>query len=431
MSTESKFLSPIYVNFEDDLEEKIIRPVLSWNSNVLTPFVIVKGDNSTETAAGGAHILVQVAGNSDKIFAKTAILDRKKYVPVEIQLGQVLSRDAGSFVSFFGRGAKVSDFVSDMFQHSKNLPNIHGFGKFLAIMSNDMTRRDLESFYKKHGENEAGRNWLTAMARIEAKKFADISVLDYLKKMQIPFSEIEAFADRYGRPPFPTGLLTPQGNVLLEEELETKKPVTTSLFQKDFQFLIPQPLASKEETLTLIHISPRSAINSYLFTEFKYENKQGKESYGFTLGGQRGNQSDDIDFAISNFCKKHSFETYRGYHNFYKEFVNRGIALEFFVTDGKFNLREPERHVILGCLEQLKSPTIEKTTVTIDKKEHTIILLKTEKNRYILSDNGEILVGRYVLGGINSIKESEVLTSLRKKRSLSVSAQDSKDWEER
>ena len=218
MSTESKFLSPIYVNFEDDLKEKIIRPVLSWDSNVLTPFVIVKGDNSTETAAGGDHILIRVAGNSDKIFAKTAILYRKKYVHVEIQLGQVLSREAGSFVSFFGRGAKVSDFVSDMLQHSKKWTDIYSFGKVLAIMSNDMTRRDLENFYEKHGKNEAGRNWLTAMAVLEAKKFADISVPDYLKKMQIPFSEIEAFTDRYGRPPFPTGLLTPKGNASISEK---------------------------------------------------------------------------------------------------------------------------------------------------------------------------------------------------------------------
>lgn len=428
MSTESKFLSPIYVNFEDDLEEKIIRPVLSWNSNVLTPFVIVKGDNSTETAAGGAHILVQVAGNSDKIFAKTAILDRKKYVPVEIQLCQVLSRDAGSFVSFFGRGAKVSDFVSDMFQHSKKWTDLHNFGKILAIMSNDMTRQGLEKFYEKHGKNEASRNWLKAMERLEAKKFADISVSDYLKTMQIPFSEVEEFADRYGRPPFPTGLLAPQGNIILEEELATKKPVTIPLFQKNFQFLIPQSLASNEETLTLCHISPRSAINSYLFTEFQYENKQTKESYGLSLGGQRG---DGIDFAIFNFCQKHSFETYLEYHNFYKEFVSRGIATEFFVTDGKFDLREADRRVIFGCMEQLKTPTIEKMTRKINNKEHTLVLLKTGKGSYILSDNGEIFIGRYILGGINSLKEKEIVTSLSKKQPSPVHGKDSRDLGER
>ena len=153
-----------------------------------------------------------------------------------------------------------------------------------------------------------------------------------------------------------------------------------------------------------------------------------KENYEIPYEGP-----DLTSSSVLSFCREQSFERYLEYNSFYEGEAKRGITAEYLVTNGALNLREQERSVIRECLKQFFGVphSVEKTNQIVDQKNHVFVVLKTEKGRYVLSDNGNVLVGRYILGGIKSLEKTRILDFLKNEKTAGKFLGDNDHSEER
>lgn len=438
MPPNKQWLSPIFVDFSDDLEEKVINKILSVKEGFSVYFVIRDGERD-----GTSQKALFMYGFRDNkgIFAKVPTSEGNDSPVVgrsdsyNIPLAWRSPGNGGTLSFCSGKGATVGDFVSDVMERLDKENGILDFGMYLSLISNDMTRRNLVEFFEKYSQSEASQKWLAEMERIGRCNGGISNFQNCLKNRRIPFSNVQSFLERYGRPPFPTTLLSDRTD-LVEDELHTMRLLVFHVFGRELPFLVPVSLSPEDETLTLSRLfvkmdtnkTHEKSQNVCLFAGVEYRKGAVKENYEIPYEGP-----DLTSSSVLSFCREQSFERYLEYNSFYEGEAKRGITAEYLVTNGALNLREQERSVIRECLKQFFGVphSVEKTNQIVDQKNHVFVVLKTEKGRYVLSDNGNVLVGRYILGGIKSLEKTRILDFLKNEKTAGKFLGDNDHSEER
>ena len=320
--------------------------------------------------------------------------------------------------SFIGRGAQVKDLFRDVREHRGILPiEIDGY---LHRFIKSPERKTLEEIYKACDPEKLAL-WAKKSYKIPAAQ----------EKCAVFMSEQDAieFTRRYGRPPF--------ANKTNNYEIVQKKPLEAYLFGQT-AVLFGKNEMPTGGSFSLVNVSDVSIESptkkgtykkgSYV-VDFALPNGQ-KETvsiYGAPCYGLIGESMVQIakDFPPEEYLKRVFMAADNEFPNDMLFIVERILS---HAPDKR--LKEDDLKILAGMLAGAVECRLEKKTFVSSRDDsfHELLVSTMSKfspvvgggNRiprtrgnFVLADNGELLRGRFVLGGAGSLREALVKKQMK------------------
>lgn len=309
------------------------------------------------------------------------------------------------FLSFLGRGATVGDMVKDMALEAKNKVSPATVGQRLSYLDPNISRETLETIAQKGRDLDLWKN------AFPPPSYDQIKVAKHNPSGRE--TKILDFLDKYGRPPF----VSPQSLV----EVETGRPVTINLFGKELVASRRENIDGKKISVTSFSLRRPNDRTFWLSIEPFYDsvlNEQRLRTEKLeVVFPQEQNGLYKIDF-----CRKNSFADFLQRITVSSRYVmvdNDLFMAEAVITKGKRKLTAPEldaigrifdkRYVFSIRVQEILDKSGEKHEIVVaNMSESNPVYKKLVCGDFVLSDNGQVLVGRALLGGVEPLKLSRI-----------------------
>ena len=398
------------LDMEEDFDQVLLYKILPCGKEVKTTFNLF---------AAGEKPFVTTLIKFPEPGGKTAFMLHGNIVvgryTHEVHIANATDFGGGKKVveSFIGRGAQVKDLFRDVREHGGILPiEIDGY---LHRFIKSPERKTLEEIYKACDPEKLAL-WVKKSHNIPASH----------AKCAVFMSEQDAieFTRHYGRPPFV--------NKTNNYEIVQKKPLEAYLFGQT------AVLFGKNEMPTggcfsLVNVSDVSIESPTK----KGTYKKGSYVVDFALpNGQKETVSiygapcyDLLGESMAQIAKDFPPEEYlkRVFMAAENEFPNDMIFLveRILSRAPDKRLKEDDLKILAGMLAGTIECRLEKKTFVSskDNSSHELLVatmsklfpvvsgdnrVSRKKGNFVLSDNGELLKGRFVLGGDDSLREALV-----------------------
>lgn len=336
--------------------------------------------------------------------------------------------------SFLGRGATIGNLFSDFrtFIGGKNLHPID-IGEFLHRYVHSPDRTALEEIYRA-GDPEKLELWAERAYQIPLRP-----------SRILPAKNVVDFTRKYGRPPFI--------NQTNDFEIKYEKPFTVELFNRNVALFEKNPMKNGG-SFTLTNAS---SGGENLFLNFVYPD--GKEAKNVAIFGHEYNLLGESllqiakDFPAEEFLHRVSLAAEKSFsHDFLfatermisrdrpqdardplKRFEDSSASRERpegSISQREHNkrLKETDLKILAEILSGATECRLEKKSLvsTKDNSSHDLLVAYISKlflnsngrftqkrGNFVLADNGELLKGRFVLGGDDSLRENLVKRQLK------------------
>ena len=311
------------------------------------------------------------------------------------------------FLSFLGRGATVENMVQDMSLESRDKVSPATVGQRLSFLDPDISRQTLEKI-ASHGKDLD--LWKNAFP---------VPSCDQEISSQIPQEKRETaildFFKKYGRPPF----VSSESLV----EFETGRATTVNLFGRDLVVLRREKLDGKTTCVPKFYLAEgsKNQIASFWLSvepfpvSFLSKSRSQTKLEVFFMQEQNGLYKLD-------FCQKNSFADFlkrMTVSNRYTMVDNDLFMAEELITKGRRKLTDPELDALGKIFDKnyvfnLKGQDLvdrfgeKHELVVANISESNPVNGKIVRGDFVLSDNGQVLVGRAILGGKASLRLSVI-----------------------
>lgn len=317
------------------------------------------------------------------------------------------------FLSFLGRGATVGDMVKDMALEAKNKVSPATVGQRLSYLDPNISRETLETIAQKGRDLDLWKNAFP------------VPSCDHRISSRIPQGEREAaildFFKKYGRPPF----VSAESLV----EFETGRATTVNLFGRDLVALRREKLDGKTiyvQNFYLAEGSKNQIASFWLSVEpfpVSFLSKSRSQTKLEVVFMQEQNGLYKLDF-----CQKNSFADFlkrMTISNRYTMVDNDLFMAEELITKSRRKLTDPELDA-LGKIFDKNFVFDIKGQDLVDRfgEKHELVVAnlsesnpvngKIVRGHFVLSDNGQVLVGRAILGGKASLRLSVIKNTFEK-----------------
>lgn len=405
-----KTIVTLNLGLEEDFEQALLEKILLCGKEDET---IIKLFAPGEKPFVATLIKFQENGGKTTFMLKGSLVV-EKYIH-EFHIANATDFGGGKRVveSFIGRGAQVRDLFRDVRVYGGIIPV--EIGLYLRRFIESPERKTLEEIYKACDPEKLAL-WAQKSYKIPAPQ----------EKCAVFMSEQDAieFTRRYGRPPF--------ANKTNNYEIVQKKPLEAYLFGQT-AVLFGKNEMPTGGSFSLVNVSDVSIESPTK----KGTYKKGSYVVDFALpNGQKETVSiygapcyDLLGESMAQIAKDFPPEEYlkRVFMAAENEFPNDMIFLveRILSRAPDKRLKEDDLKILAGMLAGTIECRLEKKTFVSskDNSSHELLVatmsklfpvvsgdnrVSRKKGNFVLSDNGELLKGRFVLGGDDSLREALV-----------------------
>ena len=337
-------------------------------------------------------------------------------IPIAIANVNVPSDKDPWVESYSGRGATVGDLFADLKPgNPKDLNPLFPIevGKILHVFLGPTERATLEEIYRAL-EWEKCAPWVKQTFQTDKTRLATETL------SKISWSFVKEFTQNFGRPPF-----FGRANSV---EIETRKPLEIELFQQKFLLFNKYPLTNGRNLRLQGVLSPNEPEEQLLFElsgEPSKSSPNGPTYFCVTPG-----KDPIFKLSLKQICQSLSLAEFSERAELCQTrdtgFEQLVFAERAIVGDNSRKLGTKDLFLLSGILSKTTECTFLKERFIDSRgKIHDLVtanLLKISQNsqgnvirkkeKVVLSDNGNLLTGRYIIGGIDALREAAIKKTL-------------------
>ena len=318
--------------------------------------------------------------------------------------------------SYSGIGATVGDLFADLRPgNPKDLDPLFPIevGKILHVFLGPTERTTLEEIY-------GALEWEKCAPWVKETFQKDKTRLDAETLSKISWSFVKEFTQNFGRPPF----FCRENSI----ELDTRKPLEIELFQQKFLLFDKYPLTTGRNLRLQGALFPNNQDEQLLFELSGEPSRSSPNSTAYfciTPG-----KDPIFKISLKQICQSLSLAEFSERAELCQAgdtgFEQLVFAERVIVGDNSRKLGTKDLFLLSGILSKTTECTFLKERFIDSRgKIHDLVtanLLKISQNsqgnvirkkeKVVLSDNGNLLTGRYIIGGIDALREAAIKKTL-------------------